>query len=145
MAIRGVAHIGIPVSDMERSLRFYHGVLGLQIIESGESSSEQISTGVQVPNARIKTTLLDVGNTQLELLQYASPAGRPFNRQNNDVGTTHVNFQVADIRVTYEKLQSFGVPCNTPPIRSGDSPGWGWFYARDPDGIPVEFFGPLEV
>lgn len=141
--VRAVAHIGIPVSDMERSLQFYHDALGLEIVSSREVSGERVSAGVQVPDARIKITLLEAGNAQLELLQYLNPVGRPFDRQNNDVGTAHVSFEVADIRATYDRLQALGISCNTPPFPSSYPEGWGWFYARDPDGITLEFNGPL--
>lgn len=141
--VRSVVHIGIPVSDMERSLQFYHDALGLRIDSSREVSGEIISAGVQVPGARIKITLLEAGNTKLELLQYLEPVGKAFGRRNNDVGASHVAFIVADIHDTYERLQELGIPCNTAPYPATHPEGWGWFYARDPDGITVEFNGPL--
>lgn len=141
--VRGIGHIGVPVSDMDRSLRFYHDLLGLEIISSREVSGERVSAGVQVPNAQIKITLLDAGNTRIELLQYLSPIGKEFDRQNNDVGSMHLTFEVADLQATYDLLREHGVPCNTPPFPSSFPPGTGWFYARDPDGMTVEFNGPF--
>ena len=141
--VQSVVHVGIPVNDMERSLQFYHEALGLKIDSSREVSGAAISAGVQVPNARIKITLLDAGNTKLELLQYLEPKGRTHDRRNNDVGASHVAFVMSDIQGTYERLQELGVPCNAPPYPSTHPEGWGWFYARDPDGITVEFNGPL--
>ena len=88
--------------------------------------------------------LLEAGNARIELLQYLNPVGKPFDRQNNDVGSMHVTFEVADIQATYDRLQELGVPCNTPPYPATYPEGWGWFYARDPDGITVEFNGPLD-
>jgi catechol 2,3-dioxygenase-like lactoylglutathione lyase family enzyme len=143
IVVESVVHVGIPVSDIERSLQFYHDALGLQIDSSREVSGEIISAGVQVPDARIKITLLDAGTVKLELLQYLEPEGRPHDRRNNDVGASHVAFVVADIQGTYERLQELGMPCNTPPYPATHPEGWGWFYARDPDGITVEFNGPL--
>lgn len=141
--VQSIGHIGVPVSDMDRSLRFYHDLLGLEIISSREVSGERVSSGVQVPNAQIKITLLDAGNTRIELLQYLSPIGKGFDRQNNDVGSMHLTFEVADLQATYDLLQEHRVPCNTPPFPSSFPPGTGWFYARDPDGMTVEFNGPF--
>jgi catechol 2,3-dioxygenase-like lactoylglutathione lyase family enzyme len=141
--VQAVAHVGIPVSDIERSLQFYHEALGLEIVSVREISSERISAGVQVPDAQIKIALLDAGNARLELLQYVNPVGKPFDLQNNDVGASHIALNVADLQATYGRLQTLGVPCNTPPFPSSYPEGWGWFYARDPDGITVEFNGPL--
>ena len=141
--IQAIAHLGIPVSDIDQSLQFYHEALRLEIISVREVSGERISAGVQVPDAQIKIALLDAGNARLELLQYLNPVGVPFDRQNNDVGTTHIALNVADLQAIYDRLQALGVPCNTAPFPSSYPERWGWFYARDPDGITVEFNGPL--
>ena len=141
--IQAIAHLGIPVSDIDQSLQFYHEALGLEIISIREVSGERISAGVQVSEAQIKIALLEAGNARLELLQYLHPVGVPFDRQNNDVGATHIALNVADLQATYDQLQALGVPCNTQPFPSSYPEGWGWFYARDPDGITVEFNGPL--
>ena len=141
--IQAVAHLGIPVSDLDQSLQFYHDALGLEIISVREVSGERISAGVQVPDARIKIALLEAGNARLELLQYLNPVGKRFDRQNNDIGATHIALNVADLQATYDRLQALGVSCNTSPFPSSYPEGWGWFYACDPDGITVEFNGPL--
>jgi catechol 2,3-dioxygenase-like lactoylglutathione lyase family enzyme len=141
--IQAVAHLGIPVSDLDQSLQFYHDALGLEIISVREVSGERISSGVQVPDARIKIALLEAGNARLELLQYLNPVGKRFDRQNNDIGATHIALNVADLQATYDRLQALGVSCNTSPFPSSYPEGWGWFYACDPDGITVEFNGPL--
>ena len=136
-------HVGIPVSDMERALWFYRDLLGLTFISSREVSGERVSMGVGVPNAHIRIVLLDAGTIQLELLHYLNPPGRPFSGRNNDVGSMHVAFKVADLQGVYDRLQAAGIACNTAPLRSTYPEGWGWFYARDPDGMTVELSGPL--
>lgn len=141
--IEKVAHIGVPVMDMERSLAFYRDALGLKFLSTREVSGDHISGGVQVADAQIKITLLEAGNTIIELLQYLHPVGQAFDRQNNDAGSTHITFNVTDIQGTYERLQELGVPCNQPPYPASHPEGWAWFYARDPDGMTVEFNGPI--
>lgn len=143
MGVESVVHVGIPVSDLERSLKFYRDVLGLALVETNESSGRRLAAGVDVPEAHMKSAHLDAGNTQIELLQYVHPVGESFDRRNNDVGATHVSFQVAELGAFYEHLRAHGVICNTPPNPSDDTPGMGWLYARDPDGITIEFNGPL--
>lgn len=141
--VRAIPHFGIAVSNLERALEFYHSALGLEIVSKREVSGEHIAAGVQVPNARIKIALLEGGNAKLELLQYLDPVGKPFDRPNSDAGSPHVTFEVTDLQATYDRLQALGVPCNAPPYPSSYPKGTGWFYARDPDGITVEFNGPL--
>lgn len=142
-ATGSILHVGLPVGDMERSLHFYGDILELAILSDREVSGERLSMGVQVPNARIRIVLLGGANLELELLHYLDPPGKSFDRQNNDVGACHVAFEVADIQATYERLRGLDVPCNNPPFPMSNRTGWGWFYARDPDGITVEFNGPL--
>ena len=60
-----------------------------------------------------------------------------------DVDASHIALNVADPPATYDRLQVLDGPCNTQPFPSSYPEGWGWFYARDPDGITVEFNGPL--
>lgn len=137
-------HIGISVSDLKRSLHFYGDVLGLVVLSRREVSGDRLSAGVQVPNARIKIALIRATNIEFELLQYLHPPGKPFDRQNNEVGSFHVAFEVKDLLATYARLQEQGVPCNNAPYPVSNREGWGWFYARDPDGITLEFNGPLK-
>lgn len=139
-----VAHIGVPVTDMERALKFYRDALGLKFQFTREVSGDHISGGVQVPDAKIQITLLEAGNTIIELLQYLNPVGRPFDRQNNDAGSMHITFTVTDIEGTYKRLQELGYSCNQAPYPSSHPEGWAWFYARDPDGMTVEFNGPIK-
>lgn len=143
--VRAIPHVALAVSNLERSLEFYQKILGLEIVSKREIFGDHISVGVQIPDARIKVALLEGGNARLELLEYTNPVGQSFNRSNSDAGSPHVCFEVADLQATYERLQSLDIPCNAPPYPSSFPIGTGWFYARDPDGIAVEFNGPLGV
>lgn len=141
--VLAIPHIGLAVGDLERSLEFYHNALGLEVVSKREVCGDHISAGVQVMEARIKIALLEGGNAKLELLEYTNPVGQPFDRPNSDAGSAHVAFEVTDLQATYDRLRSLGVPCNAPPYPSSFPKGTGWFYARDPDGITVEFNGPF--
>ena len=141
--VEKVAHIGVPVMDMERSLTFYRDALGLKFLFTREVSGDHISGGVRVPDARIQITLLEAGNTVIELLQYLNPIGQPFDRRNNDAGSTHITFTVTDIQATYDRFHELDIPTNQPPYPASHPEGWAWFYARDPDGMTVEFNGPI--
>ena len=56
MSIRpiGVQHIGIPVSDLERSLEFYQEILGLEFVFVAEGDGPEVSETVGVPDAHLK-------------------------------------------------------------------------------------------
>ena len=139
-----IAHVGVPVSNTEKSLAFYQDALGLEFLSTREISGNHISSGVEVPNAKIKVTLLKSNNLMVELLEYLNPKGQKFNRSNNDAGSMHIAFNVKDIDATYNNLKKLGFKCNQKPYPSSVPEGWAWFYARDPDGITVEFNGPIK-
>ena len=92
---------------------------------------------------RLRLLCLKLGMPDWSYSSTLIPLGCDFDSQNNDVGATHIALNVADLQATYDRLQALGVPCNTQPFPSSYPEGWGWFYARDPDGITVEFNGPL--
>ena len=139
-----IAHVGVPVSNTEKSLAFYQNALGLEFLSTRVISGDHISSGVEVPNAKIKVTLLKSNNLMVELLEYLNPKGQKFNRSNNDAGSMHIAFNVKDIDATYNNLKKLGFKCNQKPYPSSVPEGWAWFYARDPDGITVEFNGPIK-
>ena len=139
-----IAHVGVPVSNTKKSLAFYQNALGLEFLSTREISGDHISSGVEVPNAIIKVTLLKSNNLMVELLEYLNPKGQKFNRSNNDAGSMHIAFNVKDIDATYNNLKKLGFKCNQKPYPSSVPEGWAWFYARDPDGITVEFNGPIK-
>tara|TARA_B100001245_G_C22769331_1_gene371902 strand:+ start:362 stop:805 length:444 start_codon:yes stop_codon:yes gene_type:complete len=139
-----IAHVGVPVSNTKKSLAFYQDALGLEFLSTRVISGDHISSGVEVPNAKIKVTLLKSNNLMVELLEYLNPKGQKFNRSNNDAGSMHIAFNVKDIDATYNNLKKLGFKCNQKPYPSSVPEGWAWFYARDPDGITVEFNGPIK-
>jgi catechol 2,3-dioxygenase-like lactoylglutathione lyase family enzyme len=55
-----------------------------------------------------------------------------------------VAFEVVDLRATYAVLSERGVTFNSPPnaIEEGDFAGGWMVYAKDPDGLSVEFLQP---
>lgn len=138
----GVQHIGIPVSSLERSLRFYRDVFGVIPEFVAEGSGEALSTALGVPDAVLSFAFLRIGSAIIELLEYRNPRGEPFDRRNCDVGATHVAFEVTDIDVAYEELIGKGVAFNAPPFRidSGPLNGCAFAYFADPDGVQLELF-----
>lgn len=141
--IAGVHHIAINVSDWERSGRFYRDVLGFeQLFEPGEGAGEELEEATRVPGARLRFAMFRVGDDCVELIQYLSPEGRPYDRRNCDVGNMHLAFRVPDMDEAYAELQDRGVKFNSPPIHIGEGPleGCAFSYFTDPDGVTLEIF-----
>jgi catechol 2,3-dioxygenase-like lactoylglutathione lyase family enzyme len=141
--ITGVHHKGITVSNLERSIDFYHEVLGLELVTepSPVFSGEVLSNGVGIPGTSLKLALLKAGDATVELLQYYSPDS-PIDRPmpQNALGAQHVAFLVDDIDASVKALEAKGIKFFSPVnvVDDGLLAGWRWVYFSDPDGVALE-------
>jgi catechol 2,3-dioxygenase-like lactoylglutathione lyase family enzyme len=140
--IQGIHHTCISVSDLERSIAFYRDLLGLELLmtEESERSGDDRSKALGVAKAKVRLAILSAGNARVELIEYVTSKGRPYDRNNNDVGAMHIAFQVEDIDGVYQRLVDHGVRFTAPPatIPAGPMAGWRWTYFFDPDGVSLE-------
>jgi catechol 2,3-dioxygenase-like lactoylglutathione lyase family enzyme len=143
MAIHGVHHTGIIVADLERSIDFYHGVLGLEFANepSPVFDDPPLGAGVGVPGAALRQVTLRAGDHHVELLEYLappSPIDAPMPQ--NALGSHHVAFRVDDIEASKRTLEAAGVTffSDINVVDEGVLAGWRWVYFADPDGITLE-------
>jgi catechol 2,3-dioxygenase-like lactoylglutathione lyase family enzyme len=142
----GIDHVCVTCADLDASLAFYCGLLGLELRARGEAqgSSEFEITGIA--NASVRWADLHLPHAQvLELIAYLDPAGEPVRPAPNDPGATHISLRVADADAAHARLTAAGVPVRGRPVTI-DAPG-AWhgaraFYASDPDGVTVELIQP---
>ena len=147
--VRGVHHTGYTVGDLDRSLRFYRDLLGMEVVAQQEKQGGYLAAIVGYPDAHVRMAHLRFpgGEHMLELFEYLAPGGRrdPEPLQPRDVGTQHLCFVVDDLSATYERLRAAGVDTFVSPpvlVDTGVNAGGFGLYLRDPDGIPVELFQP---
>jgi catechol 2,3-dioxygenase-like lactoylglutathione lyase family enzyme len=144
MTIRSVHHTAIIVKNLDRSLYFYHDVLGLPMSQepSGWMEGETLARGTGVPGARLRNALLRIGSdATLELLEYANrPEGNDTPIQQNYLGAMHIALRVDDIVAKKAELEAQGVEfmADVNAFDEGALAGWRWVYFRDPDGISLE-------
>jgi catechol 2,3-dioxygenase-like lactoylglutathione lyase family enzyme len=141
--ITGVHHKGITVSNLERSIDFYHDVLGLEFVTEPSLvfSGDELSRGLGVPGATLRLVMLKAGDASVELLEYCtppSPVETPLPQ--NALGAQHVAFLVDDINAAMKELEAKGVEFYSPVnvVDDGLLAGWRWVYFSDPDGITLE-------
>ncbi len=144
--IKRIHHAGIPVSDLERSVSFFRDVFGLTPEFRVESEGAELSRAVGVDGAHSLMAMIPLpGGSAIELLQYVAPAGRPHDRDNNDVGATHICLEVTDIAAARNAIARHGVEFLAEPLKAEDGPlaGWQFVYFKDPvDGITFELMQP---
>jgi catechol 2,3-dioxygenase-like lactoylglutathione lyase family enzyme len=143
--IDGPRHGGITVSDLDRSLDFYCGLLGLELLWRRLYEEREITRIVGVPEASgIEVAMLRVPGSEVdvELLQYHgcdSPSG---SSPPSHHGTGHFCVYVTGIDALYDELQANGVRFRSDgpvEMRAGVNAGGKSLYALDPDGYVFEF------
>jgi lactoylglutathione lyase len=92
-----IDHIGIAVSDIAKSIDFYHRCLGMQIIEE-----------LKAPNLNVHLIFLKSGNCMIELLDYTDKVTLKPPHQNN-LGIRHFTLLVENLDEEYNRLKKMGV------------------------------------
>lgn len=141
-AVQGVHHVGLTVRDIKRSFEWYSRMFGLEPGPVNHGSGPDLERGVQVEGADLSFSMIRIGSTRIEFLQYHHPEGRDWDRSNGDVGSSHICLEVDDLEAAYDELTSKGAVFNGPPVTltEGEFEGSRWAYLRDPDGIQLEIW-----
>lgn len=141
--MKALSHVGLTVADLDRSIAFYHDVLGLAIATEPSPwfDGETLGPAVGVPGAALRQVCLAVGDTYVELLEYRSPPSpteAPL--ASHAIGASHVAFVVDDIAATKVELEAKGIHffSEVNVVDEGVLAGWRWVYFSDPDGYPLE-------
>jgi len=138
--ITGIHHACFTVRDLKRSIAFYRGILGMEVlwdsVEAGiKYKGERSDKVTGCPGTEQHLVYLGVGGGILELVEY-TPPGKPLeNNKASDVGAAHVCFKTDDIHALYEKLLANGYQAHCHPQQG---PSQLVMYFRDPDGIILE-------
>ena len=122
VALRGMAHFSIPVSDIERSKRFYCDVVGCKHI-------------MTTPDQ--KMSFIDAGGDCLILVKHDPP----INPKIDDHNGVHHSFKVdgQDYRPALYNLRANGVDVFFEEDRQGGVVNGPRAYFRDPDGTCLEY------
>lgn len=140
--ISKVSHIGICVSDLERSVRFYCDVLGFTVSSTMPEvrvEGEPSDSLLRLRGVKLHAVYLERDGFCLELLHYASPRspGKPPARMMNDLGFTHLSLKVPDVAAALEQLEAAGVAIDRDTVIQVGGLTVAAF-VRDPDGLGIE-------
>ena len=102
-------HCGVTVADLDRSLRFYHGLLGLPVRAQGEDDGPHLEAITGLTGARVRFADLDAGGGRVvELVQYLEPVAESAAAAPNAPGSGHVAIEVTDVAAAAERLRAAG-------------------------------------
>lgn len=127
--VQGFEHVGMTSSDLDRTIAFYCGLLGLKEIlvkATGEGG---------------RIAFLETGGVMLEIVEPAAAIQAPAREVPvTEAGIRHITFRVDDVEAVYEKLRAAGVEFTVPPRQAANAELIRKVaFCKDPDGIIVEF------
>jgi catechol 2,3-dioxygenase-like lactoylglutathione lyase family enzyme len=138
--INKVEAIGITVSDMDRSVKFYHEVLGFNKISDNEFYGASFEQLQGIFGLRMRVVTMRLGDEKIELTDYLTSGGRriPENAASNDLIFQHIAIVVSDMDKAYAQLRKYKVAHvstapQTIPQSNKAAAGVKAFYFRDPD------------
>lgn len=121
---KALDHVGITVTDMDRSLRFYCEVLGLELLRRTARGAAGIASAV-----------LKVGDQEINV--FSDPALASAHLDANRTGLDHFCLEVASttIKDLVAALRQVGVEIAKGPVRRRDGTS---LFVSDPDRCRVE-------
>jgi lactoylglutathione lyase len=135
------SHLGICVSDLDRSLRFYCHGLGFEEVAAHEVGPE-FGGLMELDDLQLSSRMIHSDGVTVELLGYSSPAveGDPVRRPMNQLGLTHLSFRVGDLEAVAARIEEFGgqVVATTRTTLDLGGTALDFVYCTDPDGVRVE-------
>jgi catechol 2,3-dioxygenase-like lactoylglutathione lyase family enzyme/DNA-binding XRE family transcriptional regulator len=143
------------VADLDRSVRFYSGLLGLEVrsrtrcdmgqLRIAGTGIEWTGSGADWSTEPVDVVLLELGGIRIELAQPLNTDSVAFSGPRPNA--THVALRVPDVRELRQTLEAAGVRFLTPLLvfpEEGHRP-WIWCRCEDPDGHEVELVEEMPV
>ena len=124
--IKGIHHIAIIVSDIDRSLGFYCDLLGMKI-KAKHFRSDRNSW---------KVDLSLHGTYTVELFTFPDSIKRPSYPE--ALGLRHLAFATDQLDYLHKKFKKYVQ--GTDKIRVDDFTSKRFFFTQDPDALPIEIY-----
>ena len=127
-----IEHIGIAVSDLESSIRYYEDVLGLECYAIEE-----------VKDQKVKTAFFQLGETKIELLESTDPDG-PIGKfiEKRGQGIHHIAFAYEQVDKALAEAGNKGVQLiDQVPRKGAEGLMIGFLHPKSTGGVLTEFCG----
>ena len=135
------SHLGICVSDLDASLRFYCEGLGFAEVAAHEVG-EEFGALMELDGVRLRSRMIARDGVTIELLGFDSPGvtGDGSRRPMNALGLTHLSLRVDDLEATASAVEALGgtVVGSTRTTIPFGTASLDFVYCTDPDGVRIE-------
>lgn len=124
--IYGLMHIGVHVTDLERTKRFYQDVLGFKTAHENSLPGD---------GGDIKVAFLQLGDLTIEAIQLPKP-----DEWRKDGKVDHIAMRVKNIELVAAELEKKGIEFEAPIFTAAEfwENGSKWVTFRGPDGEHLE-------
>lgn len=138
--VKKVDAIGITVSEMNRSVKFFTEVLGFRKMSEEEVFGSPYEQLQGIFGLRMHIVRMQLGDEFIELTDYLTSGGRsiPEDARSNDLFFQHIAIVVSDMDKAYQHLRKYMVMHvstgpQTIPASNVAAAGVKAFYFHDPD------------
>jgi catechol 2,3-dioxygenase-like lactoylglutathione lyase family enzyme len=128
-------HVGLTVSDLDRSVAFYRDTLGLDVLSRFSVGGEAFAAGVGIEGASADFAHLDADGARVELVEYDPEGDDQSSGELNQPGASHLGLEVDDLDAFYADLPE-DVPTISEPQTTES--GTRICFLQDPDGHLIE-------
>lgn len=140
--IQGFSHVGIAVTDLDRSLRFYRDVFGFSVLYRLDFDGNEVAATME-QEGRFSSAMLARGDIRIELLQWRGVAVTGGGRKPmTELGFTHLSFRVDDLNELTTAVKAAGGAFlgHTRSVLGdpADPAATKLVYLTDPDGTRIE-------
>jgi catechol 2,3-dioxygenase-like lactoylglutathione lyase family enzyme len=142
MAIKAIGHVGVCVSNLERSLRFWRDGLGFEVLRKWQFRGSSWRRVLELDSLDLHSLIIRRDHMTLELMYFDEPGhvGTSERRPMNQLGFTHLAVWVSDLDSSAKRVVEYGGRIVESTRTVFDQPQFQgkWLICTDPDGIRVE-------
>jgi len=142
-------HVGVVVTDLEKSVAFYTDVIGMTKtgefdVDADFARASGLTNGLAF-HVEVLGLKKEPGAAQFKLMSFEKDAKTPKSAHIEDaLGMQYVTLMVADLTPFVKRIKAAGVPfLGETPIPLGDE-GDHFVLVQDPDGTFIELIGPMQ-
>lgn len=144
--LKEIMHVGITVSNIENSIKFYRDILGLTLKGQAIMEGKETDALFAMNNCKVKIAYLNgsdnIISPPIELLEFVNNKTIKDKPQLNKISISEICFRVDNIEKVYKHLIDNNVEYLSEP-QEFDFTAYGFskskaLYFKDPDGIILE-------